>query len=197
MRLQSLGVLLGLALASAPVHADPGQEYLATRIGWLAGQRAPGLPPLGPIQMGPPNRDGDSLDISVPLQAGRCYSFVGTSAPTVDDADMYLFSPDNQPIANDKSDGRDMYVLSCAKVTGPHRVELKLKDGRGDLALRVFVHGAAKPESPPEPEVAPSPPPPRRGKRMAQRGTGASGSPINPARRERTRKSELKLPSQL
>lgn len=170
MRLRTIGVLTVLALAVVPAQAEPVKDYLVTRIGWLAAQKAPGLRALGPIQMGPPTRDEESLDIPVLLEAGRCYSLVGTSAATVEDADMYLFSPEDDRLADDKSDGRDMFLITCAKVTGPYRVELKLKDGKGDMALRVFIHDA--PGQPPRDVVAVA-----KTARPHKRLAGRSGSP--------------------
>lgn len=171
MRRQTLGLLLALTLAAPAARADVVKEYLTTRIAWLATQRAPGLRAMGPMQIGPTDHDGESWQVAVQLEAGRCYALVGTSAATVEDADLYLFAPDGKRLGEDSSEGRDMFLLNCPTVSGQHQVELKRKEGRGDMALQVFMHGLPTDNAPTAEQESPTR---RPQKRVAQRSRGGS-----------------------
>lgn len=174
MRRQTLGLLIGIVLAPPLAQADVVKEYLTTRIGWLATQRAPGLRAVGPMQIGPTDHDSESWQVPVQLEAGHCYALVGTSAATVEDADLYLYAPDGKRVGEDTSEGRDMFLLSCPTTSGQHQVELKRKEGRGDMALQVFVHGLPSDAAPVAEKEPPASRPRERGTKRS-RGVGKRG----------------------
>ena len=84
-----------------------------------------------------------SANFYLPVLAGHCYWILGTGAEGVRDVDMYLYNAQDSQVAEDRAYSVQMKIHYCAEAAGSFRVELKLKRGKGEVAMQVFVRAAA------------------------------------------------------
>lgn len=168
--LRAAALSLALLIPSM-ARAQDASPQLAQTIDSLAAQMAPGQRPVSRMHGAyGPYREGVSFIVN--LKAGRCYTFVGAGGAGVGDVDMFLFDPTNRRVALDRRDDAWMNLTYCAPFAGPFRVELKVKNGAGEVGFRVYSAGgggqeggdygddpprAAPPPPPPPPPVAPPP----------------------------------------
>ncbi len=92
-----------------------------------------------------------SAHFYMPLEAGNCYWFMGSGGSGVQDVDMYLFDARDSRVADDRSNSVDMKIHYCPPSTGQFHVELKLKKGKGEVAMQVLGRNAAIHEASAEP----------------------------------------------
>jgi hypothetical protein len=140
--------------APPPQYAPPPPQYpppqaqnpLAGQLFGLAGQFAPGQAPATPVfgGMGYPNQENPFM---AQLDAGRCYTFIGTVGPGVQQLSLYLFDPMGKTIAKDTSDKSvTPHVNWCATFPGSYKIIAKIKKNQaGAFAVQGFAPMAAPP----------------------------------------------------
>ena len=90
---------------------------------------------------------------SVTLAGGRCYTLLGTGGDGVKDVDLYIYDGANKKVASDLGFDALPALTYCPRWPGPHRLEIVLKDGGGEVAAQLFVQPKAstpnQPAAPP------------------------------------------------
>ncbi len=112
--------------------------------------------------------ENQEVPFMVPLEPGRCYTFIGTVGPGVQQLSIYLFDPTGKTVTKDTTDKSIApKITHCAKWPGLYKILGKIKRGAGELAIQGFSYGSAAPPPqqpvvipPPPPTAAPPPPPP-------------------------------------
>jgi hypothetical protein len=131
---------------------DPTAAAAAVQLlGPLAKQHAPaGATPVSGASLAGNFATGQSLEIQVQMQPGRCYTIVGAALPTVQNLDIQL-APMPVPgvgaptVAQDQTTGPTAVVgekPNCFKwaapFAGPMRVILSVSAGEGMAAAQVY-----------------------------------------------------------
>jgi hypothetical protein len=111
---------------------------LAGQLWQLAQSIAPGQRPASQLFPGVAS-EGQEVPFMVPLQPGRCFTFVGTVAPSVQQLSIYLFDPSGKSVAKDTTD-RSIAprVTHCALYAGYYKLLGKVKRGAGEFAIQAF-----------------------------------------------------------
>jgi hypothetical protein len=161
--LHSLSLSLSLAAAASTVaRADAPQ--LGAQLAQLAAGMAPGQAPASQLFYGM-SSEGVENPFMVQLDVGRCYTFIGTVGPTVQQLSIYLFDPTGKTVAKDTTDKSIAPKLThCPRWPGMYKILGKIKRGAGELAIQAFAPGgapvaAAAPPPAPAPAAPPTPPP--------------------------------------
>jgi hypothetical protein len=142
---------------SAPVHALPVAE-LDTLAHAAAADQAPASAILGA------SLDASSSEppagFAIALEASRCYTVLAVG-PTGATLEAALYDPHDRRLAIDARPDGHAQLSACTQAAGRHRVEVRLKSGRGEIALRAFAGEAAAPtpRRHKEPAVVAAPPP--------------------------------------
>ena len=144
--------LVLFALSSRALAQQAPSPPLAQSLTALAQQLAPGQPPVSPM-LGSYGAHRAAVVFAVQLGAGHCYTVLGAGGAGVADVDMYLFDPAGMRVGVDRRDDAFTQILHCPVVSGPFRVELKVKRGAGEVAFQVFEGQA--PAVPPQYVAAP------------------------------------------
>ncbi len=126
-------------------YAPPPQPPFAGQLHQLAGSFAPGQVPASPVFCGP-GMEQQEVPFTVSLDAGRCYTVIGTVGPGVQQLSIYLFDPTGRTVSKDTSDKSiSPHITYCAKFPGPYKLVGKIKRGQGQLAMQAFTPGVAAP----------------------------------------------------
>lgn len=161
MRSCRTAVLAALAVGAVlagPARAQQPSPILQQQLAATSASLAPGQRPVTPMY-GTYGAHREGVSFLVPLTAGRCYTVVGAGGMGVGDVDMFLFDPANRRVALDRRYDPYTQIFHCAALSGPYRVELKVKRGAGEVAFQVFEQPAAPPQPPQPPIVVGAPPP--------------------------------------
>jgi hypothetical protein len=127
---------------------DPAAAQAATQLlAPLAQQAAPGAKPIGPTLAGE-FQQGQTLEGTIQMQAGKCYTVVGAGAPNVQDLDIELTPilplPGVQPIvAQDQTDQPNAIVgekPNCFKalLAGTMKMTVRVQAGQGIAAAQAY-----------------------------------------------------------
>ena len=92
----------------------------------------------------------------VMLGADTCYAVVGVGDARVRALEVLVTSPTGAWLAKTKEPRRDPSLRVCAKVSGPHRIGVKVS-GRGDYVFGVFGDPPAEAAASASASVGPSP----------------------------------------
>jgi len=156
-------ILLSLSLCAAVstvARADAPQ--LGAQLGQIAAGVVPGQPPASQLFYGL-STEGVENPFMVQLDMGRCYTFIGTVGPTVQQLSIYLFDPTGKTVAKDTTDRSiSPRITHCPKWPGMYKVLGKIKRGGGEFAIQAFAPGGAPVAvavAPPPPAPAPAPAP--------------------------------------
>jgi hypothetical protein len=148
----AVALALGGVLSST-AHADAGQ--LGAQLGQLAAGHAPGQAPASQVFYGI-SSEGVENPFMVQLDVGRCYTFIGTVGPTVQQLSIYLFDPTGKTVAKNTTDRSiSPKLVHCPRWPGMYKILGKIKRGAGEFAIQAFAPGGAAPVA-----AAPTPPPP-------------------------------------
>jgi hypothetical protein len=89
---------------------------------------------------------GATVEVPVPLAAGRCYRIVAAAEPTVADLDVELRSERDVPLATDDDDAPLVVVhrggAVCASAAATARAVFRAGSGRGRFAAEVWSRPA-------------------------------------------------------
>lgn len=77
----------------------------------------------------------------VMLDADKCYAIVGLGEETLQSISFLVTAPSGAWVAKTKEPERKPVLRMCAKISGPHRIGVKLK-GRGDYLVGLYASKA-------------------------------------------------------
>ena len=160
----SRGLVLGTlflltACRGAPpeVGATPDPD-LESMINQQAESAAPGSVMVNePLFRGVAYDRGEFQDFRVELSAGNCYVVVGAADETAKVLHLFVWDPNNDKVADDKSKSRQALAQLCPKRTGTYKIQGKVAKGAGHFAIGVFGKEAPEGAEPTEPEGPPEP----------------------------------------
>jgi hypothetical protein len=119
--------------------APPPQSPLAAQLRQLGAQYAPGQVPASGVYGGFA-QTGVEMPFMVELQAGRCYTFVGTVGAGVEQLSIYLFDPTGRTVVKDTTDRAIAPRMThCARWPGFYKLLGKVKRGQGEFAIQAFT----------------------------------------------------------
>jgi hypothetical protein len=153
-------LVAGVIAVTSSAHAQSPQ--IVGQLQTIARSYAAGQGPASPVFAGF-GQQGQEVPFIANLQAGRCYTIVGTVGQPAQQLSIYLFDPSGKHVAKDTTDRTiTPHVTYCPAWAGPYKIIGKVKRGAGELAIQVFAPGAAPappPQyAPPPPQYAPPPP---------------------------------------
>src|SRR4051812_36865934 len=99
--MKNLLVLVGVIALTTAARAQSPQ--LIGQLQGLAQSMAPGQAPASPVFAGIAQQ-GQEVPFLVALELGRCYTFIGTVGPGVQQLSIYLFDPTGKSVAKDTTD---------------------------------------------------------------------------------------------
>jgi hypothetical protein len=150
-------VLIAITFVAAAANAQSPQVQGQLR--QVAAQWASGQAPASQI-FGGFAQEGVEMPYMLPLEIGRCYTFVGTVGPGVEQLSIYLFDPTGRTVVKDTQDRSiTPHMTWCPKWPGMYKLLGKIKRGNGEFAMQAYTHGGAPAAAavPPPPPPAPAP----------------------------------------
>jgi tRNA A-37 threonylcarbamoyl transferase component Bud32 len=121
-----------------PRPAAPVSE-LVRNLDRHAATVAPGAHRTGPIYGGQAQKNNDRSDWYFPLEMGRCYAFVATGGPGVEELLLYLWGPDGKRAAP-RAEGRPTATIQhCARAPGQYHFQAKVGRGQGEYKMAVYA----------------------------------------------------------
>ena len=146
-------VLVWVLVSAGTATAQSPQ--MGAQLQQLGMSMAPGQAPASQVFSGFSN-EGVENPFMVPLEMSRCYTFIGTVGPGVQQLSIYLFDPSGKTVAKDTSD-RSVApkIVHCTRWPGLYKILGKIKRGAGEFGMQAFTPGGAMVQ-----QQAPPPPPP-------------------------------------
>jgi hypothetical protein len=123
--------------APAPSSA-PGVDPLSALVDDQARGLAPGARRIGPIYSGAGNKGGRS-DWQVPLEAGRCYTFIAAAGAGVQSVAQFLWDPAGHRVTDKKTKEPLSVMAFCPTVPGPYHLQAKIDRGSGEYRVGVYA----------------------------------------------------------
>jgi hypothetical protein len=127
------------ASAPPPVAPAPAVDLLGQSVDQQAAISAPGQRRAGDFLRGFADRNNGHGDFFVPLDAGRCYTFVGLGGAGVEELALFLWAPNNKRVADVKARGPMATMAYCVALPGPHHLQAKVHRGMGELRVGVYT----------------------------------------------------------
>lgn len=75
---------------------------------------------------------------TLPIRAGRCYTFVAAASPGIEDLDVLVFDAEGAQVAYDTARSGHAATRLCPPQTGTYYVAVRAAVGNGVFALRWF-----------------------------------------------------------
>lgn len=122
------------AAAPAPAGGDP----LAAHIEGQARTLAPGSARVGEFFAGFGDK-GKKNDWIVPLEGGRCYTFIATGGAGVQFLSQFLWDPTGKRVSDNKSKTAESVMGFCAGMPGPYHLQGKIEKGGGEFRIGVYA----------------------------------------------------------
>jgi hypothetical protein len=124
--------------APKPPAPPPPSDALSHTVEKLAASLAPGAHRIGHFYGGQALEEDGRSDWYFPLEVGRCYLFVATAGPGVQELLIYLWGPDGKRAAP-RAEGRPNATIEyCAKAFGQHHFQAKVGDGKGEYKMGIY-----------------------------------------------------------
>lgn len=117
----------------SPSSGDP----LTAMVKQLSSQVAPGYTSIGDVYRGAGGK-GTHTDWTVPLDAGRCYTFIGLSGAGVEQLSLYAWDPSGKRVADRRSTSSQSIMGVCASSPGPYHLQAKIEKGTGEYRMGVY-----------------------------------------------------------
>lgn len=129
----------GVTIPMADVGPEPGSADAPGTLAALGRElEALGYRAQGEVMTGRlPQRQGDARNVR--LAAGRCYAIAAAGGPGVGDLDLFVRAPGSETVERDVARDRDAVVRVCSEDDAEHMVQVRMYEGEGDWALRVFA----------------------------------------------------------
>lgn len=123
------------ASSVAPVaKPEPADDPVASRISALA-MAAAGAERVGDMRQGA----ADVTDWYVALEPSKCYWFFAVGDEGVEQLSLFLWDPDNQRVADSKSETAEVELGHCPKAGGMFHVQAKIAKGSGRYGMSVYA----------------------------------------------------------
>lgn len=116
----------------------PAGDPISAMVEQQATQFAPGYTKQGEIFRGAGAKNTRS-DWTVPLEGGKCYTFIGLGGVGVQKLSLYAWDPSGRRVADRRSDSSQSVMGFCASTPGPYHVQGKIEGGSGDYRMGVYV----------------------------------------------------------
>jgi hypothetical protein len=124
-----------MAAAPAPVPQQPAVDMLAVAVDNQARAAFPSYRRMGDFYRG-----ADKMtDWYVNLEMGRCYAFVGSGGPGVEELSVYLWAPTNKRVADQKAKSPNVAMQFCTQMGGPYHFQGKWGKGSGEYRFAVYA----------------------------------------------------------
>jgi hypothetical protein len=121
-----------------PGEPDEGPDVLSLAVDQQSGVSAPGYHRMGAIYRGA-GSDGSRSDWYLPLEAGRCYVFIGAGGPGVGRLYLYLWGPDGKRVTDRRNTTPLTIMPFCAPYAGSYHLQAKIGEGGGEYRVGVYV----------------------------------------------------------
>jgi serine/threonine-protein kinase len=93
----------------------------------------------GHVVGGHANDEDEHSDWYWQLEAGKCYDFVSTGGPGVDEIYVYLWGPNGKRATDRKEGSPSVTMHFCAPTSGQYHFQTKVAGGKGEYRTGVFV----------------------------------------------------------
>ena len=121
-----------------PLPAGNGADALDTYLEAQARTLAPGATRLGQRFAGAGDK-GQRSDWFVPLEGGRCYTFLGAGGAGLQHLSLYLWDPSGKRVADNRSKTAEAVMGYCTTLPGPYHLQAKVEKGNGEYRVAVFT----------------------------------------------------------
>jgi hypothetical protein len=121
-----------------PAPPQPGADPLSAAVDDQARTAAPGQRRVSPIFAGAGNK-GQHGDWQVPLEAGRCYTFIGIGGAGVVSLAQYLWDPVGKRVTDMKTKSPLNVMPFCPTLAGPYHLQAKVDKGGGEFRAAVYA----------------------------------------------------------
>ncbi len=114
-------------------------DYIANRLRQLYGQFGKKRRPVSaPFRGNLPTGKKQTLELR--LEAGHCYTIIGTASPSVRNLDLSLTDRNGRELVRDRSKNSHPVIHTdpCVRATGMHTVTVGVFEGFGQYAVQVF-----------------------------------------------------------
>jgi hypothetical protein len=116
----------------------PAGDPISAQVEQQATQVAPGYKKQGEIFRGA-GAKMTHTDWTVPLEGGKCYTFIGIGGVGVERLSLYAWDPSGKRVADRRSDNSQSVMGLCASMPGPYHLQGKIEQGNGDYRMGVYV----------------------------------------------------------
>jgi len=82
---------------------------------------------------------GQKNDWFVPLEAGRCYTFIAAGGAGVQFLSQFLWDPSGRRVSDNKSKSAESVMGFCTATPGPYHLQAKVEKGGGELRVGVYA----------------------------------------------------------
>jgi eukaryotic-like serine/threonine-protein kinase len=121
-----------------PPAPRPPPDPLMQAIERQAAMVAPGSKRVGHVFAGEAPRQDGRTDWYFPLDMGKCYTFVATAAPGVQELLIYLWGPAGNRVVP-RAEGRPTAVMQyCAQMSGMYHFQSKAGRGFGAYKMAIY-----------------------------------------------------------
>jgi hypothetical protein len=125
-------------LARRPAAGPRGGDPVTALLEAQAKQVAPGYKRVGEVFRGAGGRNSRS-DWTVPLEGGKCYTFVGVGGVGVEQLSLYAWDPTGKRVADRRSENSQSVMGLCPTMPGPYHLQAKIEKGSGDYRMATYV----------------------------------------------------------
>ncbi len=127
---------------SLQAHAQPaapaGGDALAAHVDNLAATLAPGSRRVGELFAGVADK-GRKNDWFVPLDGGRCYTFIAAGGAGVQFLSQFLWDPSGRRVSDNKSKSAESVMGFCTAMPGAYHLQAKIERGAGEFRVGVYA----------------------------------------------------------
>jgi hypothetical protein len=126
------------ATATFPVGGE-GDDYLARQIRSHHGRVGQGRRGASEVFRAS-LRTSQERSFAIPLEAGRCYTFVAVGSPSVRDLDLYFLDPNGMELASETGPENHAVLETspCPRWSGTYTLRLRAFAGYGQIAVQAF-----------------------------------------------------------
>jgi serine/threonine-protein kinase len=121
-----------------PKPAAPA-DHLARELEKTAATLSPGAHRVGPYYSGEALQPQGRTDWYFTLEPGRCYTFVATAVPGVNELLIYLWGPRGNRVVP-RAEGRPTATMQyCAQMPGMYHFQAKAGQGQGAYKMGIYI----------------------------------------------------------
>ncbi len=129
---------VGVTIPPTDVGPEPASPSARDQLATVAGRLARlGYHPRGQVESGALDQRQTAVR-SVQLDGGHCYAIAAVGGSGVADLDLFVRGAGDVAVGRDVSRARDALVRMCADQSGAYRAQVRMYQGKGAWALRVY-----------------------------------------------------------